>query len=151
MALVNPYWPYWYAVFWAVLLGPLSIDVLFTVSNLIITDIFPDKTQALAGAVFNTVAQFGTSIGLAVMAIISSSVTANSKFENKTGPEALMEGYRAVFWALLGCMLLACVISAMGLRRVGKVGVKREESKELAPVELGIRSGAESVGGPGCS
>lgn len=26
MALLNPHWPYWYAVFWAVLLGPLSVD-----------------------------------------------------------------------------------------------------------------------------
>lgn len=26
MALVDPKWSYWYATFWAVLIGPLSVD-----------------------------------------------------------------------------------------------------------------------------
>jgi len=60
------------------------------------------------------------------MAVISSSVTKHSKYAAKSSPEALLEGYRAVFWACFACMLVACSIGALGLRKVGKVGLKRE-------------------------
>lgn len=40
-----------------------------------ISEIFPEKDQALAGAVFNTVGQFGQSLGLAIVGVISNSVT----------------------------------------------------------------------------
>ncbi len=100
--------------------------VMFTVAALVITDVFPEKTQALGGAVFQTVAQFGTSLGLAIMASISSSVTDHSGFQVKSSPEALMEWYRVTFWVSFVWMMLACAIGGLGLRRVGKVGLKRE-------------------------
>lgn len=100
--------------------------VIFTVANLIIADSFSTKTQGLAGAVFNTIAQFGTSIGLTIFAIISSGVTQESSYKNKGSPEALMAGYRAVFWTCFGLMMAASGVGAWGLRRVGKVGLKRE-------------------------
>ena len=99
---------------------------MFTVAALVVTDVFPEKTQGLGGAVFQTLAQFGTSLGLAIMASISSSVTDHSEYKVKTSPEALMKGYRVSFWVSFGWMLLACVIGGLGLRRIGKVGLKRE-------------------------
>ncbi|KAJ5458603.1 hypothetical protein N7475_009991 [Penicillium sp. IBT 31633x] len=126
MAIIEPSWSWWHCAFWAVLLSPLSVDVIFTIANLIITDVFTPKTQGLAGAVFNTVAQFGTSIGLTIFAIISASVTQGSSYTNKGSPEALMDGYRAVFWTCFAMMMAACGIGALGLRKVGKVGLKRE-------------------------
>ncbi|KAJ5642921.1 major facilitator superfamily domain-containing protein [Penicillium longicatenatum] len=126
MAIIDPKWSWWYCVFWVMVLGPLSADVIFTVANLIIADSFSPKTQGLAGAVFNTIAQFGTSIGLTTFAIIAASVTDASSYKNKSSPEALMVGYRAVFWTCFGLLLAAVGISAWGLRQVGKVGLKRE-------------------------
>ena len=150
MAIIKPAWSYWWCAFWAMLLLPLSIDgnndatfnqtpffapsvsqradtviflVIFTVANLLITDVFPTQTQALAGAVFNTAAQLGTSIGIAIMAVVSTSVTDQSSIADKTSPEALMQGYRAVFWACLALMLLTTFMGLWGLRRVKKVGV----------------------------
>lgn len=37
-----------------------------------------------------------------------------------------MLGYRAVFWTCFGIMILALGVGAVGLRKVGKVGLKRE-------------------------
>jgi hypothetical protein len=37
-----------------------------------------------------------------------------------------MAGYRAVFWTCFGLMMAASGIGALGLRKVGKVGLKRE-------------------------
>jgi hypothetical protein len=96
------------------------------VANLIIANSFSAKTQGLAGAVFNTIAQFGTSIGLTAFAIISSRVTQDSDYTNKSSPDALMTGYRAVFWTSFGLMMVASGIGAWGLRKVGKVGLKQE-------------------------
>lgn len=108
------------------LLGPFSCDVMFTVAALVITNVFPQRTQALGGAVFQTLAQFGTSLGLAIVASISTAVTNSSDYKEKTSPEALMVGYRVTFWVCFGWMLLAIVIGGLGLRRVGKVGLKKE-------------------------
>lgn len=108
------------------LLSPLSVDVLFTIGILIISEVFPTKTQALAGAVFNTLAQLGTSIGLTTTSLISAAVTNGSGFHKKQSPEALMLGYRASFWALFAWMLTACFIGAFGLRKVGRIGQKRD-------------------------
>ena len=101
--------------------------VIFTVANLLITEVFPEDTQALAGAVFNTIAQFGSSLGIVIMAVISASATAASSFEDKDSPEALMVGYRAVFWACLALSLLATFTGMIGLRKAGKVGIKKDQ------------------------
>lgn len=126
MALIQPQWPYWYDAFPAQLLSPLGIDVLFTVGILIVSDVFPSRTQALAGAVFNTVVQFGNAIGVAIVAVISSAVTQESSYEDKTSPPALLEGYRAGFWAAFAWTVLSCAVGVYGLRKVGKVGLKRD-------------------------
>lgn len=126
MAVIDPLRSYWIMAFWAQLLAPFGVDVLFTVGTLVVSEAFPRKTQALAGAVFNTFAQVGTSIGLCITSVISLSVTEQSSVPNKESPQALMQGYRAAFWALFAWMIAACVIGMFGLRTVGKVGIKRE-------------------------
>ena len=124
MAVINPAWPYWYDAFWAQLLFPLCVDVLFTVALLVISEVFPQKDQALAGAVFNTVAQFGQSIGLAIVGVVSNSVTADARTTDVT--QALLEGYRAGFWTAFAWMMVVCVVGGVGLRKVGKIGLKRD-------------------------
>ena len=123
MAVIQPSWPYWANAFVAQLLQPVSCAALFTVGLIVITDVFPDDTQALAGAVFNTSAQFGNALGLAIMQVISTVVTGQS---DKPETQALMEGYRASFWTMFGFMLLCTILGFVGLRKAGRVGVKRD-------------------------
>ncbi|RYO90318.1 hypothetical protein DL766_006910 [Monosporascus sp. MC13-8B] len=136
MAVNDPNWSYWYASFWAVFLSPLSGGTLFVVSALIMTSTFPDNTQALAGAVFNTFSQFRTAVGLTVVAVISSSVSRSSAAghahsrmtadEAQYAPQNLLGGYRASFWALFGSAILTCAIGAFGLRNVSNKGMKKD-------------------------
>jgi MFS family permease len=126
MALLNPAWPYWYAELFAQLLAPLSADVLFTVGLIIVSDVFPPRTQALAGAVFNTLSMLGVSIGLTTVSVISTTVTRESGFSDQAAPEALLKGYRATFWACFAWMVTACFVGGVGLRKLGKVGVKKD-------------------------
>ncbi|KAM0723452.1 hypothetical protein Q7P37_000438 [Cladosporium fusiforme] len=129
MAIMQPHWSYWYAAFWAVLLSQVSVDVLFVVSALVITASFPEGTQALASAVFNTISQFGTAVGLAIMSVISSSVTQSyvrSHGTDQDDPISLLEGYRASYWACFAMSILACGIGAFGLRGVANKGMKKD-------------------------
>lgn len=100
--------------------------MIFTVGILLVSEVFSDQTQALAGAVFNTVAQFGQAIGLALIGVVSDSVTQKSAYADKNSPQALLVGYRAGFWTCTGWMFFACLIGALGLRKSGRVGLKRD-------------------------
>lgn len=118
---------YWEYLFPAIALNAVGSDVLFTASNLIITDAFPDKTQALAGGVFNTVAQIGKSVGLALTAVIASSISGKAEKEGGKEEEVvLLKGYQAAWWFILGTTVLTILVSLWGLRGMGKLGLKRE-------------------------
>lgn len=125
MALVQPQWPYWYNAFFAQILMPISGDVLFTVGLIVVSNVFPEDTQSLAGAVFNTAAQFGSSLGLTVMQVVST-LTAKGGPGAAGSPEKLMAGYRATFWTMFALMVSCAFVSTFGLRRAGKVGAKRD-------------------------
>ncbi|KAE8385906.1 major facilitator superfamily domain-containing protein [Aspergillus alliaceus] len=123
MATIQPSWPYWSNAFVAQILQPFSFDALYTVGLIVITNSFPDNTQALAGAVFNTSAQFGSALGLAVLQVISTIVTDQSGREER---QARMNGYRASFWAMFGFMILCTILGFFGLRKAGKIGLKQD-------------------------
>lgn len=124
MAVIQPSWPYWGNAFIAQILMPISADVLFTVGLIIVTDIFPEDRQALAGGVFNTAAQLGNAFGLAIMQVVSTLVTRDHGHLKPV--KALMEGYRACFWTMFAIMLSCAVIGGVGLRKRGKIGLKSD-------------------------
>lgn len=138
MAVMDPNWTYWYTAFWAQALSSISVDVLFTVGMLIVSDVFPEKSQALAGAVFNTVGMFGLSFGVGVCQLVTLGVTGNQS-QASHGPDdvsrqsselpegdILLRGYRASFWTMHGFMILCAIVALFGLRKVGKVGLKQD-------------------------
>ncbi|KAM0202481.1 hypothetical protein ACHAQI_010925 [Fusarium lateritium] len=124
MATVDVGENYWLAPFWAMFLSPVNPDVLFTVSNLVISDAYPPEMQSLAGGVFNEVAQFGNSVGLAITAAIAASVTEHSHIT--AHEEALMKGYRAAFWTIFASCTTVTVVVWLGLKKGGIVGRKQD-------------------------
>lgn len=148
MAFAPADWSYWRSAFVPMLLSPLHADgmctirlqkrltlttiitVLFTVSNLIISKAYPGQKQALAGGVFNAISQLGNSVGLAVVAAVSASVSSHSAGEGNPNDEAaqlpsvLLKGYQSAFWLMFGSMIFVCIFSFWGLRKEGKVGQK---------------------------
>jgi nitrate/nitrite transporter NarK len=136
MALLDPNWSYWYLEFWAQALTPFSGDVLFTVGLIVVSDSFPEKTQALAGAVFNTAAQFGISLGIGLCQVVSLGVMSkngntepkgsNNEAFDDVDQGVLLQGYRAAFWTMFALLTVTTVLAVVGLRKAGKVGLKRE-------------------------
>ena len=125
-AISSPRWTYWAAAFPAMCLCPIASDVLFNVSNLVITASFKKDKQALAGGVFTTVSQMGNSIGLAMTAMVASTVTMDRARGKPANPSDVLEGYHAAFWLCFAAAVVSSVIGTFGLRRSGKVGLKRE-------------------------
>lgn len=126
LAVMNEHATYWAFSFPAIALNAIGADVLFTVANLVIAASFPEKTQALAGGVFNTMAQIGKTVGLATSAVIAPSTTANTGYSEKESPPALMAGFRAAFWYCFGLCALTIFVNLWGLRKIGKVGAKKD-------------------------
>ncbi|OSS49001.1 hypothetical protein B5807_05672 [Epicoccum nigrum] len=128
MALLNPSWNYFYLAFWAQAFAPFSADVLFTFGLLIVSESFPEEEQALAGAVFNTVSQFGMSLVLGSCQVVALGVIGTSDEGSVGGddPKELLKGYRASFWTMFGYTLCCVVIAVVGLRKAGKVGLKKD-------------------------
>lgn len=131
-ALQDLGWMYWTAAFPAMVLSVVSTDLLFNISNLVITTNFPGKSQGLAGGVFNTVAQLGNSVGLAVTAMIAAAVTnaaGNDQMVTKGGltyDKSALEGYRSGFWTCFAAAVVSTLVGSTGLRQAGKVGKKKE-------------------------
>lgn len=126
MAFINENWPYWYAAFPAQILAPLSCDILFTIGLLAISEGFPEHMQGLAGAVFNTAAQFGSSFGLALTSVVAAAGRKQEEEHGKGPGEGLKAGYRLAFWTMFALTGLACAIGSFGLRRMGKLGMKKD-------------------------
>lgn len=102
----------------------IAPSVLFTVSNLVISNAFPPEVQSLAGGVFNEVSQFGNSVGLAVAAAIAASVTEHSGIDDSAA--SLMKGYRAAFWTIFASCGTVTIVLWFGLKRTGIVGKKED-------------------------
>lgn len=117
---------YWEYEFSAVALVPVATDVLYTISQLIITAEFEEKTQGLAGGVFNTIAQIGKSVGLALSAVVASSITAKISSTDQSPEERLLKGYRGAWWFTFASTVACIFVTFWGMRNITKVGVKKE-------------------------
>jgi nitrate/nitrite transporter NarK len=130
MATIDPTWSYWKSAFFALCFIPICADVLFPAGNLLIISLFPHETHGLAGGVFNTVSNIGNSVGLAITAMITTSVTSTKITNNASVVDAMLGGYRASFWTCFAVHVLVLIVAAFGLRNVGKVGLKAEKAKQ---------------------
>ena len=68
----------------------MGADVSLTISNLIVTSVYEPDKQALAGGegVFNTMAQFGSAIGMTFAILIANTITKKSSYEDRTRKDA---------------------------------------------------------------
>ncbi|KOC07315.1 aminotriazole resistance protein [Aspergillus flavus AF70] len=115
---------YWRGVFQAMALNSLGADLVYTIAKLVITDSFPAKTQALAGGVFNMLAQVGKSVGIATSALIARQIT--SQMDHAESATAMLKGYEAGWWYNCGLGFVSVAVSFGGMRSVKVIGIKRD-------------------------
>ena len=79
--------------------------------------------------------QLGISIGIAVLAVISNTVTDGSAIPDKESPDALMQGFRAVFWTCFAMMVLSTLVGMWGLQGWKKIGTSKESEQATSKAE----------------
>lgn len=123
--------PYWQYQFPAMLLSVFGADFIFATGIMYVSTVAGPGQQALAGGVFNMTTQVGTAVGLAIMTVIQSKVTASKTQElggiydpNSTNipPEATRQGLVMAFYGCAAFSFVAALIAATTLFGIGKVG-----------------------------
>lgn len=74
---------------------------------------------------FQTVASIGRAIGLAIASAIQNAVQTRDE-ETMAAKEALLEGFRSVQWLNVGCTAMVLIMTVIGLRNMGKIGLLKK-------------------------
>ncbi|KAI0076343.1 efflux transporter [Panus rudis PR-1116 ss-1] len=130
-AVINPNATYWAFGFPSAVITVFGADFVFAAGSLFIAKLALPHEQSLAGGLFQTMAQLGTSFGLATTTIVFDRVRAQQG--KRLGidvdpqglnapPEAQLRAYRAAEWTIFAFGAFACLLAVLFLRGVGVVG-----------------------------
>lgn len=143
-AVIQPSAPYWAFGFPASVLSVFGADFVFASGTLFVAKISLAHEQSLAGALFQTMTQLGTSFGLAITTIIyDSTLTRRSRDAgvqvNESGTNApgfaQLDAYQAATWGAFGFGVAGAVLAAVFLSSVGVVGHNAKEEGAAADQE----------------
>lgn len=130
---IPPETTYWAYGFPAMSLMAFGVDTVFPCLGLFTTQALPRKDQALAGAMYQTVSGVGRSIGSAIAAAIQTAVQNRQSVRSYADQrEAFLKGLRAALWFDVGVLGVCLVVTVVGLRNIGKIGLL----KKLGSVEI---------------
>ncbi|TVY53534.1 putative MFS-type transporter [Lachnellula cervina] len=110
----------------AMALSAFGVDTVYTCLGLFTTQALPRKDQAVAGAMFQTVAAMGRAISLPVIASAQYAVQEKHMKNGGTERSAYLEGLRAAEWVCFGCMVVCLGVTICGLRNIGKIGLLKK-------------------------
>jgi hypothetical protein len=112
---------YWSSGFPSAILAVIGTDFVFTAGTLFVAKLARPEEQSLAGGVFQTMTQLGTSFGLTVSTIVFDRVSRENQNAGDAG-RAQVKGYEAAQWTCFAFGMAATVIAVLCLRGVGVVG-----------------------------
>ncbi|KAF8319051.1 efflux transporter [Clavulina sp. PMI_390] len=134
--------PYWAFGFPAAIVSVVGADFIFASGSLFVAKVAKPHEQSLAGGLFNTLTQLGTSIGLSISSIVLDkeivkkaksmgvSLPSGGAAANNAPKEALLSGYRAVQWLFFAYAMTGAFIAIVFLRDIGVIARKETPTKE---------------------
>ncbi|KAI4527062.1 MFS general substrate transporter [Schizophyllum commune Loenen D] len=136
-ANIDPASPYWAFGFPASICCVFGADFVFSGGTLFVAKLSEGHEQSVSGALFQTMIQLGTSMGIAVSTVVYDRVlasrasalgtTLNSEHSNAPRP-AQLDAYHAAQWTAFAFGALAAVLALVFLRGVGVVGHKKAKA-----------------------
>ncbi|KAJ3575022.1 hypothetical protein NP233_g1365 [Leucocoprinus birnbaumii] len=123
-ALIDPKATYWAFGFPATITSVIGVDFVFTAGTLYIAKIALPHEQSLAGALFQTMVQLGTSAGITISTVVFDRVSLSLK-----EGEDNIKSYRAAHWTCCAFALCAALLSLVVFRGVGVPGHRKEDSE----------------------
>ncbi|KAK6977718.1 hypothetical protein R3P38DRAFT_515413 [Favolaschia claudopus] len=118
-AIIDPNATYWSYGFVSAILGVFGADFVFASGTLFVAKVALPHEQSLAGGIFQTLTQLGTSFGVAISTIVFNSVAGS----DNAGEDAPLKAYKAAQWACAGMAFFCSLLAILFMRGVGPVGV----------------------------
>ncbi|KAF5360303.1 hypothetical protein D9758_009104 [Tetrapyrgos nigripes] len=116
-AVINPDAPYWAFGFPAAILSVTGADFVFATGTIFVAKVCLPHEQSVGGAVFQTMTQLGTSLGVTVSTIVFNRVLV----QHAPRP-AQLDAYKAAQWTNFAFGMFATLLTVIFLRRVGIIG-----------------------------
>ncbi|KAG1736335.1 major facilitator superfamily domain-containing protein [Suillus lakei] len=133
-ALIDPSVTYWAFGFPSTVLVVFGADFVYSSGTIFIAKIALPHERSVAGALFQTMTQLGTAVGLTVSTLVFNIVVKNQSADvgvtvNSAGTNAprssQLKGYKSAQWTCAAFALMAALLAALFLRGVGIVGDKK--------------------------
>ncbi|KAG1852813.1 major facilitator superfamily domain-containing protein [Suillus subalutaceus] len=133
-ALIDPTVTYWAFAFPATVLVVFGADFMYSAGTIFVAKIALPHERSVAGALFQTMTQLGTAVGLALSTLVFNIVVDNESADvgitvNSAGTNAphfaQLKGYRSAQWTCASFALMAALLAALFLHGAGIVGDKK--------------------------
>lgn len=121
-ALITPAQSFWMRGFPGAILSVLGADFVFAGGTIYISHVVKQDEQSLAGGLFQTMTQIGSSVGVTVTTVIFNRITESYATESNPSPDPVLASYHAAQWCTFGFGVLAAALSIVFFRGVGVVG-----------------------------
>ncbi|KAK0189678.1 efflux transporter [Armillaria mellea] len=130
-AEIDPDATYWAYGFPSAIFSVVGADFVFASGSIFVARIVEPHEQSLSGALFQTMYQIGTALGVTVSTIVFNRVVAQDSLNmgvivdnaNSNAPqEALLNGYKAAEWTAFAFGAIGALLAVLFFRNVGIVG-----------------------------
>ncbi|KAJ7206083.1 MFS general substrate transporter [Mycena pura] len=128
-AVIQPSAPYWAYGFPSTIVAVFGGDFVFAAGTMFVAKVTLPHEQSLAGGIFQTLTQLGTSFGLGISTLVFNSLPGGM------GDDAPLKAYQAAQWTAFGMAIVCSLLAALFLRGVGPVGIdERRRNPEVEHV-----------------
>ncbi|KAF5353670.1 hypothetical protein D9758_008642 [Tetrapyrgos nigripes] len=160
-ALIDPDAGYWALGFPAAILSVAGADFVFASGTLFVAKVSVGHEQSVAGAVFQTMSQIGTSIGITVSTVVFNRVLVHNaeragiELEESTlvasnvPKAAQLDAFRAGQWTSFAFGMIATVLSIVFLRNVGIIGGPNSEEDHHPETHVAVNDMESNSNGIG--
>ncbi|KAK0236923.1 efflux transporter [Armillaria nabsnona] len=132
-AEIDPDATYWAYGFPSAIFSVVGADFVFAAGSIFVARIVEPHEQSLSGALFQTMYQIGTALGVTVSTIVFNRVVAQDSLNmgivvdnaNSNAPrEGLLNGYKAAEWTAFAFGAIGALLAVLFFWNVGIVGDK---------------------------
>ncbi|KDR72245.1 hypothetical protein GALMADRAFT_74165 [Galerina marginata CBS 339.88] len=131
-AIIKPGTTYWAYAFNASYLSVMGADFVFSAGTLFIAKFALPHEQSVAGALFSTMTQIGTALGVTVTTVVYNTVQ-----QRIPSNEDNLRAYQAAQWTAFAFGIIAAILGVVCFRGVGVVGHRAPKPASVFESEKG--------------
>ncbi|KAF8992532.1 putative efflux transporter [Cyathus striatus] len=127
-SLIDENATYWAFGLPATAISVIGADFVFAGGTLFIAKASLPHEQSVAGALFQTMIQVGTAVGITVSTVVFNRVTKHN------GGKISLESYRVAQWTCFAFGCIAMILAALSFGGVGVVGQRKQKHSDMEKI-----------------